>query len=68
MGGGGGATTHSDLVLFSTSQPLLTRGSLYSLEIEVNDDVVEVLASVEALQVLSCDRDPAFQRRRGKLD
>lgn len=41
---------------------------LNSLEIEIYNDVVEVLPTVEALQVLGCDGDPAFQRRRGKLD
>lgn len=66
-GGGATTTTRSQLLLDSTGWPLM-RISLNSLEIEVDDDVVEVPAAVEALQVLCCDGDPAFQRRRRKLD
>lgn len=52
---------------FSASWPL-TRSPSNSLEIKIDDDVVEVLAAVEALQILGGDGDPTFQRRRGKLD
>ena len=39
-----------------------------SLEVEVDDDVVEVLSAVKALQILHRHSDASFQWRRRELD
>lgn len=44
----------------------LNRG--HSLEVKINDNVIEELAAVEALQVLHGHSYPSFQRRRRELD
>lgn len=40
----------------------------YLLEVKINDDIVEELSTVKALQVLHCDSYSSFQRRRRKLN
>lgn len=38
------------------------------LEVEIDDDIIEELSTVKALQVLHCHSDSTFQRWRRKLD
>lgn len=39
-----------------------------SLEVEIDDDIIQELAIVKALQIFCCHGDPSFRRRWRKLD
>ncbi len=40
----------------------------YLLEVKINDNIIEELPTVKALQILHCNSYSSFQWRRRKLD